>query len=103
MVGLVEEVFALLVEDVDREADDTEARDVRTVVVRIVEELFDTRLVDELVVVVMTASIQEHALRIFDGSALQPELIDMGVTIAVFVVYTLQNEDAAATSEFIAF
>jgi hypothetical protein len=93
----------VVVEEVDRKTDDCVVGDVETVVFRVVEELFDARLVDELVVVVVTTLMQEQALRIFEGSALQAELIGTGVAIAVSVVYTLQNEDATAASARSAF
>jgi hypothetical protein len=95
---LGEEVLLVVAEDVDREADEDVVRDVESVVFWLVEELFDfARLVVERVVAWMTVSMQEQALRISEGDALQPELIGTGVAIAA------STEDATTRSEFNAF
>jgi hypothetical protein len=84
---LAEEVFVAVDEGVDRGVDGRVVRDVGTVVVWLFEELFEvTRLVDDVVLVAIPVSIQEHALMIFEGDALQSELIATGVAMAMFVV-----------------
>lgn len=112
MTDLVETIVTVTVDgrfaafdvEVDRELVEEVARDVVTLVVWLDEEVFAvTRPVDEVFEVVVAVLMQEHALSIFEDEALQPELIAEGVEIAAFVVYVLQNEDAATRSEFKAF